>query len=113
MGMIGKYLDQLKEVERDRVIVGQGWCSGEYFDGENHCLVGHVVQYGGDFDHMAWHRSIEWCVDPSTGKREPYAQFDRLVDRIGLDRAVQLVKARAAARNRVVLPEKRRSTVEV
>lgn len=114
MGMIAKYVDALPDEARDRVLTAQGWRFGSYVDeAGDRCLVGHAA------DFQLRHCGVQFtrCPVPETlwswdllqdhrgGDYLPpvWEYFDRLCKRVGLDRAVQLVKARAARPNRLPL----------
>lgn len=104
MGAIGKYLDGLDDDARDRVITAQDWPrdGGAYsfvYKGQR-CLVGHAED---------WYHDEIGHSQPRT-KRYPgcaiYGGFPRIVKRIGLERAVRLVKARAARAHSIPLPSR-------
>lgn len=109
--MLGRYLDSLNEVERDRVITGQGWTAGGALIAENRCLLGHVEVWTSEVfwsDHEAHRRRTEWedRFEEAFSSCNPFfasigVRFDALAANVGLDRAVQLVKVRAAKPNRV------------
>lgn len=94
--MIGKWIDGLTDVQKDRIIEGQGWCPQIIEMGHSRCLVGHAI--GG---LAAWREIV------NTGDHRSFAgigtHFDDLVVRFGLDRIVRACKLRAAKSN-VVAP---------
>lgn len=118
--MLGLYLDQLNEVERDRVIAGQGWTT--YWlatTGGDRCLLGHAWDFDAEANrprdleaHRAWMKWANERRDRGAGIHVG-ERFDALASRVGLDRAVQLVKARAAKRNRVTLPARKSAPATV
>lgn len=81
--MIGRWLDGLGDVERDRVIEAQGWLGGDYYAVDNVCLVAHA--YG-----------LSSCLEALTREPRVANRFDGLMERFGEDRVVKAIKARAA-----------------
>lgn len=107
MGAIGKYIDMLSDEAADRVLMGQDWCADTFMDERGaRCLVGHAggfrrVASGAARECDTGAVDLAFAIDwkPLT----PPARFDRLVYRVGIPRAVALVKARAAKRTRLTL----------
>jgi hypothetical protein len=108
--VIGKWIDSLTDEQRDRIIehpdptyLGGAWWSFEHDCG---CLVGCVVGQAGDWrvdEYMDW--LIPELAIGDMRARHVGSTFPRFTRRFGAERMWRVVKARAAARNRVVLPE--------
>lgn len=109
--MLGRYIDALPEKAKARVVRWQTWCSGSLID-ENpkyRDLLGVAENWYGIRAHdwsavearVVVARMVgEWCppqhacvIDRIGGR------WDRLVKRVGLQKAVYLVKMRAAKEN--------------
>lgn len=93
--MIGRYLDRLSDVERDRVITAQSWkqfgsTSRTRFDPAT--SVGCLVQ----------HASGSVVV---VDRFDVACRFDEIVDRFGLNRVVRAIKLRAGKWTRPHIPE--------
>jgi hypothetical protein len=107
MGDIGRYIDLLPDQAKDRVIEAQDWTVGQLVGGDgSRCLVGHAEDWGMSGPRMRQRvipsenealmiRRLMFGVDAASriGSR-----FDRLCRRVGTQRAVRLVKLRAARR---------------
>jgi len=101
--MIGRYIDDCTDTQRDRIIeakdFGDGW---EFRDPDNlacRCLVGHAEDWGKDY-----------ARDPKKDSGYMYGvsiylSFPKLMNRFGYNRVVRACKMRAAKRNSVSLLE--------
>lgn len=103
MGLIGRYLDALPDTARDRIIVAQGWGAGSLVDPEgNRCLLGHAEDWlyrGSLFRNRAGDEELQrWRVRifGANSHLEIGRRFDVLCHRLGVQRAVRLIKWRAA-----------------
>ena len=104
MGLVGRYIDALRDEQRDRVIEADGW-SWQYLERHTgcRCLVGHAEN---------------WVIKRTTGGTKygsPYYARDVTADpgclvanrvpdlfiRFGMNRVVPLLKARAARGNNI------------
>lgn len=90
--MIGRFIDSLDDVRRDRVITAQHWqTGGGVFTGR--CLIQHA------FDTSYWqHVKLSGGLDTFLVA----VRFDDLCRCVGKRRAVRLCKLRAAKTRRVV-----------
>lgn len=106
MGAIGRYIDRLPENAVDRVLMAQSWAVGDALGARGgRCLVGHAEDYRVGSDGCTEVGDMR-----ATAARHPHTWkvplgFDMLAARVGLGRAVSLVKARAGKRTRVALAE--------
>lgn len=100
MGAIGKYLDALPDEARDRVLTAQDWCVKDFYDEAGaRCLVGHAEDWA---DGTARARNVRFLLwEQNIGGITTGEHFDAIAERVGLDRAVRLVKQRAGKRTRV------------
>lgn len=104
--MIGRYIDQLTDEERDRIITAQDWVPNmlAFADGDgNRCLCGHVERWSrfDATDHAAVRRRARFENRYRRGRRNAlYTDVAvRAIDvclRMGQDRFVRAVKMRAA-----------------
>ena len=97
MGLVGKYIDALRDEQRDRIIEGEDFGDGWYYVNPDNtscrCLVGHAEDWS--IDH--WGVAVRGVWSPvSIG---PCVRFPSLADRFGIDRIVRMCKARAAKGN--------------
>lgn len=97
MGAIGRYLDGLDDDARDRVIEGRDWTTSESeFVDPDGCrrLVGHAEDWY--LRGAAQHSGVGTLRTLNRRGMPVYALYPDLVKKVGLDRAVALIKARAA-----------------
>lgn len=83
---MGRYIDGLTDVERDRLVIAQNWANWTPYGG-NRCLVAHAQ----DADHVDY---LELGCDYDGS---PADAFDSAVERFGIDRVVRAIKLRASA----------------
>lgn len=99
---VGKIIDAMTDVERDRLIEAQGWCAKVLMDKDgNRCMLGHAVGSVNDVQIRA--EAAGLCR--RMGVYRAGDTFDELVARFGMDRIVRAIKLRAAKGNNVTLSE--------
>lgn len=122
MGIIGRWIDSLDDASRDRIIehpdpsyVGWWWWDDERVCG---CLVGCVIGEALSGMPDAFIRAREGTFDFSREGRMEFNtlcdvgdRFPELTERFTPQRMWRVVKARAAARNRIALPAPVHETV--
>jgi hypothetical protein len=110
---LGLYIDRMPDAAADRVLTAQDWTVGAMIGQTGaRCLVGHAEDwcaYHGPRDDEAYGFTIGFEI-ARVGRYGDTADcvgfhFDRLARRVGLERAVSLVKSRAGKRTRVEIPE--------
>lgn len=104
MGAMGRFLDRVPDDARDRVIQAQDWTTSgsDFIDAQGcRCMVGHAEDWRHNSIGMQTARIhlTRWDDD------DAYLRYEPLVRRVGLARAIELVKARAAKGNRIPLPQ--------
>ena len=96
--MIGKWIDGLTDVQRDRIIEGQGWCNVTFYDGDGAlCLIGHAFAIRADCDYHPRLGRYMRAVNRHGVDAFVPDRFDELCVRFGRDRIVRACKLRAAA----------------
>jgi hypothetical protein len=103
MGLLGRYIDALPDLARDRIIEAQLWGMGALVDAEgNRCLLGHAEDWlyqGSLFRNRAGDPTLQrWRVQVfgTSSHLDIGRRFDILCHRWGLAAAVRLIKIRAA-----------------
>ena len=94
---MGRYIDELDDEGRDRLVTAEDFTLGSWWDGRCGCLVatGEGATGAAEAAEAARARGmiagLSWAEDPPA-YRYPYA-----VDRFGKDRVVRAIKLRAGA----------------
>ena len=92
---MGRYIDELDDEGRDRLVTAEDFSDGQWWDGRCGCLVTTAVggRCAGDGEKAArGHRLGARWQEQGPAYRYPYA-----VARFGKDRVVRAIKLRAAA----------------
>lgn len=112
MGVIGRYIDAISDVQRDRIVEAQGWCweFTNFDDPACHCLVGHAEacdDVGQPTERAIDARGREMMMMRSFSGEPVFLRFMTLRRRFRMDRIVRLCKTRAAkGNNPTILSEK-------
>jgi len=102
MGRIGRFIDNLNDEKRDRIIEATNWVepnSGMWVDLEEptcKCLVGHADNWTRDENDLQERGEVGITEDWSIVGAH---YFPALCKRLGTEKAVTLCKARAAKNN--------------
>jgi len=100
MGIVGKYIDALSDVQRDRVIEAKEIRPGGFFhyDGDGVSIVGCLVSVAQceNFSMKSRVKMFTVSHDCVCSLSKLGAGFDTICHRFGKDRIIRLCKARAA-----------------